>query len=659
MRLTLVLALCFCAGVLNAVVIQVGTGTLINQSLPIEPARTYSYGQQLYYPNEIGTTGNISSLGFQYSVAGNIFYPNNNLWKVWLGHTQRSHMQSFVPLDSLTLVYDGMLGTGDFSGGLPGQGWLSITLQSAFFYNGTDKLIVAVDENAPGSSSTGDDFLCSASPSEQRGIVYWSMTVNPDPAAPPTEGNQLCNAFPNLRLDITPFILTPIQPIPADQATGVSINTSLQWLSNATSFDVWLGNNAQNLDLVAEGITSTTWFPSEPLQMLHTYFWQVAAHHLSQDYLSPLWRFTTMGEGISPPINLFAYFNTDHVQLQWDPPVQGDPVLYRIYRDGMFFATSSPEEYQDFEIQPGQTHFYYLRAENALGELSETSNTVTVNIPGDIANLIVMQDFESCTPFSPIIPNWQNIDGDGHPTWTWTNIDYPLEGTALAWLSFFPAQTTPPLSGVTAHTGGGMGLSMSSTVPPSADWLISPRVNLGNASQFSFWARSQTADYGLERLKAYISTTDDQPGSFVQINPDNWLSVPVDWTQYTYDLGDHMNEDVYLALESVSWDAFALWLDDIVITGEGGYVSNDDAVEEQTSWRIHPNPSKGDFSLRNTSKAPFDLSIFDLRGRLLFSSKNLASFNSIDQHLVLSSGIYLCRISQSGKEYLQRLAVIK
>ena len=117
---------------LQAEIIQVGNGTLTNQSLPIEAYRSYSYSQQVYPATLINRAGNISSISFQYSIVSNHFLQNNGEWKVWLGHTPRQTLSTFVPIDSLILVYDGVLNNADFSGSLPGQGWLQINFTTPF-----------------------------------------------------------------------------------------------------------------------------------------------------------------------------------------------------------------------------------------------------------------------------------------------------------------------------------------------------------------------------------------------------------------------------------------------------------------------------------------------------------------------------------------------
>ncbi len=643
---------------LRAEIVQIGDGSLVNQGLPIEAARVYSYSQQIYLPGEINCLGNVQSLAFQYSVSGTNFFQSNNTLKIWLGHTQLEQLDSFVSLDSLTLVYDGVLELTDFSGGLPGQGWLTVTLDAPFFYNSEDRLLIAVDENTPGSSSTSDEFLCSASPLT-RGIVFNSLTVDPDPTAPPNSGFYLRQAFPNLRLDLDVVSYVPFLPVPPNNAAGVAQDITLQWQSDAASFDLWLGESASALQLMQAGFPETQWPPPQPFTMLHTYFWQVIGHEAGQDYPGPVWSFTVIGEGIGPPQNLSAYYISDHVQLSWQPPLDGTPLYYRIYRNNVFLATASDLQYQDYEVAAGQTHYYWVRAENSLGEISNPSNTATVHIPELVPDLILDQGFEDCQPFSDDVSGWQNLDLDASLTWAWDNADFPGEGSPQGWLSFFPGQTVPPLQGLAAHNGAAMLASLSATLPPNDDWLVSPRLNLGNDPALSFWARSHTANYGLERLRVLISATDSDPASFTALNNGNWISVPDAWTQYQYELSAWQGQNVYLAWNCVSWDALALYLDDILITGEGGYVGLAEDLTPAMCFSVRPNPSAGNWNLHNPGKAHFDLSLYDLRGRLLLERRGILSFDSAERGLELPSGIYLLRVNSGGTSQILRLAVIK
>ncbi len=657
--LTLLLA---AALYLGAETVQIGTGSVVNQSLTVEAFRSYSYSQQLYRADEINTAGLISSLSFQYSVASPDFLASNAAWQVWLGHAVQDSLSNWVPGDNLSLVYDGLLSPDDFDGALPGQGWLSLDLATPFFYDGAANLVIAVDENSPLGGYTADEFFCSSDPGV-RGIVFTSNDINPDPAAPPPPPAPgffyARNAFPNLRLEITPYSLPPWHPQPADQATGVPVDTSLQWQSNASTFELLFGPDPQSLSTVAQGLTEPQWNFPEPLALLTSYYWQVLAQEAGETYHGPVWSFTTAGEGIGPPQNLSAYFSTDHIQLNWEAPATGVPSHYRVIRNGVFLATTPDLQYQDYEVAPGQLHYYYLLAENHLGELSGPSNTVSVHIPDLIPNLILQEGFEACPAFSQTVPGWLNLDLDGAASPVWNGYSIPGLGEALAWLVFNPQQTNPPLAAISAHGGAQLLASVAAFPPANNDWLISPSLQLGVNPQLSFWARSHTADYGLERLRVLISTSGADPASFIALHTGNWLLVPDEWTVYIFNLAAWQGQSARLAFNCVSWDAQALYLDDVVITGEDGYVPLQEEVSTTQDYRVSPNPCRGEFRIASPSKTPFSLSLYDLRGRRVFAAEGLAGFNSADHSLRLAAGVYLLRLEGHGGVQLRRLAVIK
>ena len=52
--------------------------------------------------------------------------------------------------------------------------------------------------------------------------------------------------------------------------------------------------------------------------------------------------------------------------------------------------------------------------------------------------------------------------------------------------------------------------------------------------EFSFWARSASDEYGLDRFQVGVSTTDNNISSFEIITPDPYVEPPTVWTEYTY-----------------------------------------------------------------------------------------------------------------------------
>ncbi|MDP2173310.1 MAG: choice-of-anchor J domain-containing protein [Candidatus Cloacimonadaceae bacterium] len=654
MRILLCLVFVLCIP-LGAEIVQIGSGTLINQSLPLEAFNLHSYSQQLYLASEIGSGGMIHSISFQYSIVSTAFFEANRELIIWFGHTERSFINSWIPQDSLFIVYNGQLQIADFSSPLPGQGWLTIILPQAFSYDGTRNLIIAVHENSPGSASNADEFYCSGSPLT-RGIV-WRGSTNVVPGNIPPTGVYLRQAFPNLRLNINIVNFTPHQPLPANNAFNVPTDTGFSWQSDCASFDLWFGSHPDSLSCLVQNHQGHSWNLPEPLMLLRNYFWRVVGHAGGESYPSPLWSFTTVGEALGAPQNLSAYYNGSQVRLSWSAPTTGTVVNYRVLRNGVQIGESTSTLYFDAAVTGGNTYIYQVKAVNHLGQVSAPSNTASVTIPSEIPNLILSEGFEQCESFSASIPGWQNLDLDGSLTWQWDNIDFPNEGSTTGWITFSPSQTVPPLTYSPPHGGLQMLMAMSALSPPNNDWLISRRLYLGNNPMLKFWARSYTADFGLERLKVLISTSSPTPQSFSTLNTGVYISVPTQWTEYSFNLSAWQNQSVHLAWQSVSWDAFALFLDDIQITGEGGYVSISDELAPSVLPKIYPNPSRGGFSIKHPQL--FDLAIYDLRGRLIFKSANLMDFNSLEHDMKLSSGIYPVLIRSGNTSAIQKLVILK
>ena len=128
----LLLALLCCVLPLSAILVQVGDGSVEDQGLPWTVTSRYSYVQQIYPGAEIGVSGQIQSLGFQYTVGSNVFFEANRSITIRLGHSSLEELSEWIPSTELSLVYDGDLSLADYSGDLPGSGWLTIQLQTPF-----------------------------------------------------------------------------------------------------------------------------------------------------------------------------------------------------------------------------------------------------------------------------------------------------------------------------------------------------------------------------------------------------------------------------------------------------------------------------------------------------------------------------------------------
>ncbi|MGF3555087.1 MAG: choice-of-anchor J domain-containing protein [Thermoplasmatota archaeon] len=177
-------------------------------------------------------------------------------------------------------------------------------------------------------------------------------------------------------------------------------------------------------------------------------------------------------------------------------------------------------------------------------------------------------DFESYDDFVLDFPPWIQFDGDGSPTYGMTYYDYPNEYYTGSFIIFNPSQTTPPCPYAPPHSGQKFAACFNAVLPATNDdWLITPQLGPASYEEVSFWARSYTDDYNLDRFQVGISTTDTNPSSFTIISPGNYIEAPITWTQYTYDISAYSGNSIYIAIHCVSYDAFILMVDDFSVTG--------------------------------------------------------------------------------------------
>ncbi|MFC2101542.1 choice-of-anchor J domain-containing protein, partial [Bacteroidota bacterium] len=180
-------------------------------------------------------------------------------------------------------------------------------------------------------------------------------------------------------------------------------------------------------------------------------------------------------------------------------------------------------------------------------------------------------DFEAEVEWTFDFTPWTVNDVDFLPTYGFTGITFPHVYEEMAFIVFNPATTDPPMTDdpeIQPHSGAQFGACMAA-VPSGSDgnddWFISDMVPVGDGASFTFWAKSYTADYGLERFNVAVSTTGNDPADFTVISGSPYEEAPIVWTEYMFDLSAYAGEDIYVAIQCVSYDAFVFMIDDLVI----------------------------------------------------------------------------------------------
>jgi hypothetical protein len=184
-------------------------------------------------------------------------------------------------------------------------------------------------------------------------------------------------------------------------------------------------------------------------------------------------------------------------------------------------------------------------------------------------------DFESTADFSLAFSPWTTLDKDTSATFGIAGYTFPHSEQPFAFISFNPAQVSPPMTDadIQPHSGSRFGACFADTSGPNNDWFISPRILLDSNESFSFWVKSYTGYYGLEKYKVGISTTDTNPASFTFISGTLPLTADTFWTKKTFSLSAYKNQQVYVAIQCVSDNAFIFMIDDLEISATSSYPS--------------------------------------------------------------------------------------
>lgn len=181
----------------------------------------------------------------------------------------------------------------------------------------------------------------------------------------------------------------------------------------------------------------------------------------------------------------------------------------------------------------------------------------------------ISDNFESYSPFT-VNPAgiWTYYDGDGGVTYNYQSVtvtNLPYTGSCIV---MNPTMTDPDISDTQGAHSGSQFLAIYNAMPESQggdagvtntnDWIISPEMSFTDGGTLTFWARELTDQYGAEVMRVLYSTTTNDPTSFMELQQVNISSTT--WAEYSYSIPAGAK---YVAINCISNDIFALFLDDI------------------------------------------------------------------------------------------------
>ena len=158
--------------------ITIGSGTSTNAYLPTYAYYKYSLTEQIYTAAEIGQSGTITAISFKVSNAKS----TTRTLAIYLKHTTKTAFTSKKGWESVSSSYLVYSGSVTFNA----SGWTTITLDTPFEYNGTNNLLLAVDDNTGSyvSSSSNSPQFYVYSTGANRALRIYSDRTNYNPASP-------------------------------------------------------------------------------------------------------------------------------------------------------------------------------------------------------------------------------------------------------------------------------------------------------------------------------------------------------------------------------------------------------------------------------------------------------------------------------------------
>jgi len=276
--------------------------------------------------------------------------------------------------------------------------------------------------------------------------------------------------------------------------------------------------------------------------------------------------------------------------------------------------------------------------------------------------------FETYTDFALTFAPWTTVDVDGYTTYTMTGTTWPNSGAAQAFIIFNPATTVPPVTTLPPHGGAKVAACVAATTFPNNDWLITPQLS-GSGRTIHFWARSLTAQYGLERFKVGVSTTGTAPANFTIISGANYIQAPIDWTEYTYSLASYTG-NIYVGIQCVSNDAWFFLVDDVLVTGTS---PNDDPVTPVIATELHgnyPNPFNPATTISYSVKdaSPVTVEVYNVKGQLVRTlvrdTKEAGNYSVVwngrdNNGSACSSGVYYFKMTAGKYSNTRKMIMMK
>ena len=263
------------------VTIGSSTSTTTQYTLPVNMYFNYSLTQQLYTADEIGMAGTISSIAFEYTNTSSFTMSNVKLYMKNVSKNEFTSTTDMVQVSNSDLVWTGTLSA-------TAAGWVTITLNTPFEYDGASNLLVCFYDATSGYPGSAFKWRTTAT-TPYLGISYYSDSSVPSVTdVSTTSANKARYQYrANVRLAITAGNVScyPVRNLAFSEITGESM--TFNWMDTSNTSATYTVYRITATDTIVEesGITDT-FYTVEDLDPTTDYTFAVQVDCGAGDYSS-------------------------------------------------------------------------------------------------------------------------------------------------------------------------------------------------------------------------------------------------------------------------------------------------------------------------------------------------------------------------------------
>lgn len=290
--------------------------TTTSYSIPVNNNYRFTYTQEIVLSSEIGAAGDISGISFYYSGSSPI--TNKSGCTIYMGHTTLSSFSSTADIidpQTMSMVYVGNMNVS--------PGWNKLRFSNPFTYNGSQNIVIAIDDNSNSYQGTAYTFRTSPATAQMTMTLY-SDSYNPDcsslDALNSFSGTKELYGYRNLMvLDVcAPNSCPP--PTLRDPIVR-SENVTLRWRNTGTLYNVGYRFANSSSWISANIVTTDTFYTINTLHPMTDYVYRVRQHCDTNG--ASAWsegRFNSSDVPCLSPMNLHVVEVTNNkVKLKWTP----------------------------------------------------------------------------------------------------------------------------------------------------------------------------------------------------------------------------------------------------------------------------------------------------------------------------------------------------